>query len=503
MKRIFSLIFALILLITLFGCGKQEDPDTAALYDENMPNKLLVSQVTDFPLTTDSTSYADRRQQCIDFFQLQLDFQWKPNIDVEDYVSYYAGYTKGLLTENLYEGIPYGGGSSGNIYRWLEYYDQSTGIMDLQTAFAENGGWGEEGYVDYIKKTEKGDFPRYRSMMALFNQCSSAPGWAWGRMINTARFGMTKDTNAYNGYIPVGCYDYGYEYEGKTYGMTDIDVFGEKTEKNPIGYDVPDVIDDLRKEKGRNALLDCYAQMKTGDCLVSTGHQLMVRSVNLFTDKSGKVDYALSTVTVLEQIDAWGKKADSNGTPLFQQGWTNKSYGFEKLQEEGYIPFTFAELLDPGNEQDKKHLDYFHSYADKLTAVQDSYTAMDFSGEMWGDGVEKGQIYSTLGKTEGSVTVAELQTAAVAANYSVSDVFVTVTDNDGNLLLKNIWRSDCYHSREVPLTATRSTYDKDAEGNFANLCTGLTELAGKGNTVKISLQIATGEKLTAFEGTLD
>lgn len=506
MKKWIVWMLTLTLVCGMFiGCGKQETPEDpdAALYDESMPKKLLNSQVEDFPIATEEMTYAERRQMCLDFFLLGLDFQWKTNIDVADYVSYYKGYDKQLLKENLYQGIPYGGASTGNIYRWLEYYDQTTGVMDLETAFKENGGWGEDGYVDGMKKAGGVNHPRYRSMMALFNQCSSAPGWAWGRMINTARFGMTKDTNVYNGYIPVGCYGYSYEHEGKTYDMTQIDIFGEKTENNPIGYDVPDVIRDLCKEKGNDALYACYAQMKPGDCLVSGGHQLMVTAVYLINGEDGQVDYSMSAVSVMEQIDGWGKESDFNGKRLFQQGWTSSAYTFKALQEEEYLPFTFAELLDPNDEQDKKHLDYYHSYADKLTAVESAYSAIEFSDEMDGLSIEKGQVYSSLGKTEGSVTVAELEAASVASNYSVSDVFVTVTDGQGKQLLKNIWRSECYHSREVPLTATRSTFDKDADGNFSTLCTGLAELAGQGNTLEISLQISTGEKLTVFSGTLE
>ena len=502
MKKYVALLLALLLtLVLIAGCAKEEPVDT--LYDENMPNKLLASQVTEFPMATDATTYEQRRQMCLDFFRLSIEFQWKPNVNVEDYVSYYKGTTKGLLTENLYAGIPYGGTSSGSIYRWLEYYDETTGIMDLKKAFEENGGWGEGAYVDRYYKTSIGqEFPRYRSMMALFNQCSSAPGWAWARVINTARFGMTKHTNVYNGYIPVGCYTYGYEYEGKQYDMTTIDVFGSETENNPLGYDTKDVIADLKKEKGPNAMYECYAQMKPGDCLVSGGHQLMVVSVNFFKTSDGKIDYSLSSVTVGEQIDAWGKRDEINGTKLYQSGRMDSQYLFSYLEEEKYIPFTFVELLDPANEQDKKHLDFYNSYADKLTAVQNSYSKIAFSDEMNGAGIEKGQVYNSLGRSEGKLSFAELKEMAVASNYSVSDVFVIVTDKDGNQLLKNIWRSECYHSREIPMTATRSTFDKDGEGNLSTLYADVEALAGQGNTIEISLQIATGEKLTAFKGEL-
>lgn len=501
MKKLIAFLLAAACVCgCLVGCNKA-DPD-AALYDENMPNKLLNSQVEDFPLASDSTTYAQRRQMCVDFFRLMLDFQWKTNIDVEDYVSYYFGYTKGLLKDNLYEGIPYGGTSTGNLYRWMEYYDQTTGIMDLETAFKENGGWGEDGYVDYMKETERGAFPRYSAMMALFNQCSSAPGWAWARVINSCQFGMTKDTNAYNGYIPVGCYSYGYEHEGKTIDMTQIDVFGEKTEKNLGGYDVPDVIRDMTKEN-KNALFDCYAQMKPGDCLVNTGHQLMVTAVNLYTSKDGTVDYSLSTVTVMEQIDGWGKKDNFNGTPLFQQGWNNHSYMFEQLQEENYIPFTFEELLDPNDAQDKKHLDYFASYKDKLVGVEERYSAIDFTQEMNGSGIEPAQVYTTLDRTEGSISYAEFAGMSVASNYSISDVFVTITDKDGNQLLQNIYRVlSCYTEREVAMTGVRSLHDTDENGELKTMCEGVEALANGENTIEITVQTGHGEKLTAFKGTL-
>jgi hypothetical protein len=242
--------------------------------------------------------------------------------------------------------------------------------------------------------------------------------------------------------------------------------------------------------------------MKPGDCLVSGGHQLMVVSVNFFKTSDGKIDYSFSSVTVGEQMDAWGKREEINGTKLYQSGRMDSQYLFSYLEEEKYIPFTFVELLDPANEQDKKHLDFYNSYADKLTAVQNSYSKIAFTNEMNGTGIEKGQVYNSLGRSEGKISFTELKELSVASNYSVSDVFVIVRDKDGNQLLKNIWRSECYHSREVPMTATRSTFDKDGEGNLSTLYADMEALAGQGNTIEISLQIATGEKLIAFRGEL-
>ena len=510
MKRILSLSIVILLLFSLCGCGPdvENSPETtrSPYYDENMPNKLMVSDIVNFPVATEDMTKDQLRQLCLDFFNLQISFQWAPKNTVNGYTSYNFGYAKPLDKDYVYEGIPYWGTASGNLYRWLEYYDEQTGRLDLDTALAENGGFGDGAATAGMGKNASG-LPivvKYRSLMSLFNQCSSSAGWAWSRVVNTVKFGMTSKTNVYHGYIPVGCYTYGFEHEGTYYGPTQIQKFGVKNaaDGNPIGYDTKHVIRDLKAANGEDALFDCYAQMKPADCLVSGGHILMVKSVNLFKTEDGSIDYKLSTVDVMEQIDSWAETGLLNGKPLYRQGRITQPYSFKQLQEETYIPFTFAEFLDENDPQDKKHLDYYNSYASELVAIKNCYSAFEFTHDMMGSGIEKAQVYSTLDKTEGSITCEELKTMSVGANYSVSDVFVTVTDPQGNILLKNIHRCGTDHIREVPMTANTTTWETDAEGNFLPISHGIDEFADGSNTVKISLQLSSGHVLTAFEGTL-
>jgi len=54
----------------------------------------------------------------------------------------------------------------------------------------------------------------------------------------------------------------------------------------------------------------------------------------------------------------------------------------------------------------------------------------------------------------------------------------------------------------VAMTANNSTWKTDADGNLLTLCEGLAALADGNHTVTVSLQLSTGEKLTAFTGTL-
>ncbi len=127
-------------------------------------NKLTSQQLADLPVANSSMTSAELRQLCLDFFKLQLSFQWVPNEEIPVYptgstnlflnyfkkykenntVTSFSNYTgKALNTETIYAGIPYQNVSTGNLYRWMEYYDESTGVMYLRDAFVENGGYDD------------------------------------------------------------------------------------------------------------------------------------------------------------------------------------------------------------------------------------------------------------------------------------------------------------------------------------------------------------------------
>lgn len=510
MKKLLSLTLAVLLCISAGACSKRPQAGSntpgdpyAALRDETMPNKLLSGEVADFPIATDSMTYQQRRQLCQDFFQMQLSAQWKTNMDVSFMMSNYKkGTYKDLKTDELYGGIVYHSYGFGNIYRWLEYYDDTTGIMDMETALAENGGYGEGAAITHEEFDADGNLTyfKYRSLMALGNQCTSSSCWSWGRVINSACFGDTCDLNIYHGFIPVGCYTYGYEYNGNYYGPLDIQAFGKKSETNPIGYDTDDVIADWNAENGTEAMFKCYAMMKPGDCLVDEGHALMVKSVNLYKSKDGTVSYDMSTVTVLEQIEAWGQETTLNGVPFKNQGGVDRVYTFQQLQKDAYIPFTFLEFLDENDPQDKMHLDYYNSYADKLVSVKNRYEHFAFTDEMNGRGIEKAVTYCTY---EGStITPADLVDMVVGSNYAVSDVFVTATDSSGAILKESIFRAPYSNYREVSMGENKSTWEEDEVGNLVAIGEDFGPLANGENTLTVSLQLSTGEKLVAYSGTL-
>ena len=506
-----ALFLTLILLCACFtGCGNDTQPqqttDTTAPTEEKLlaGEYLTAQQVEALPVATADMSKEELRQLCVDYFKLQISFLWNSNMDIEFPMTYKTG-TKVVPKENLYGGLLYQSTGTGNLYRALEYYDEETGLFDVQTAFAENGGYGEGAAVTDVGKNKLGEeYYKYRCMMTFGNQCSVGAWWGFGRVINSANYDWTYDMTVYNGFIPVGCYTYGFEYEGKQYGPADIIAFGEKdTDElyygNPIGYDTKDVIADWNAANGKDAMYKCYAQTKPGDVLVNNGHTLMVAGVNLYVGKDGNVNYDLSSISVVEQIEGWGINTHYDGRSYMQQGSAG-GYTFKALQEEKYIPFTFIELLDEKDPQDKKHIDYYNEYFSEKTAVAEQYQVFAFTDEelleLTGPGVEKAKVFTTLEEDAQSVTYEAFCGMTVGANYSVSDVFVRVKDAEGKEVLKNVFRAMTPRVREVSMTESNSTWETD-------MTDGIQAYADGSHTVEITVQLSTGELLTAFGGTLN
>ncbi|MBE6712124.1 MAG: hypothetical protein E7580_01245 [Ruminococcaceae bacterium] len=509
--RLIALVLALSSLITLLpGCAEDEKTTATAVpqkteekkeeakkpEQEYLPNRLRRADVEAFPIVTEDMSIEDRRQLAIDFFNLQLTFHWTSNMEIKDYHMTYGKSRKKISPLYVYGGIPYQSKGMGSLYRWLEYYDEETAVMDLERAFAENGGYGEENGA-MIDQEQRGGYlyKKYRCMMTFFNQCSWGSFWGWARTVNSANFNGTAYMTLTNGFIPVG-----YTYPN----MEKIDQFGVQTANNPTKYDTVDVIRDWNAANGEDGMFKCYAQLRPADLLVSSGHTMMVREVQMKKLPDGSIDYANSVVICLEQPEAWRPEQIVNGKYLYYQGETECPYTFTALQKQTYIPFTFAEFLDPADEGDKKLLDLYTTYA--VAPFESRYKLFSFTREeiraMSGAAVEKSQIFTNLPEGTTALTFAQLSAMNIGSNYTVSDVFVTVKDKDGNVLKENVYRATVASLREVSMTYNNSTWTKDENGNYRTMTDGIQELATGENTVEIRVQLSNGEKPTVFSGAL-
>lgn len=508
-NRVFALLMSVLLLVTalLSGCGAnklqqgQEGADVETVPETTSETSyqqgLKRADVEAFPVATSEMSYADRRQLAIDFFELQLTFHWISNMEISDYWMSYGEGKKTIFTTSVYGGVPYQSKGTGNLYRWLEYYNEKTGVMDFERALAENGGYGEGAAMIDEGTKDNPKYKKYRSLMTFFNQCSIGSFWGWGRVINSTNFNSTSYMTLTNGFIPVG-----YTYPD----MDKIDKFGVKTENNPQKYDTKNVISDWVDLHGRDAMYKCYAQTRPGDLLVSGGHTLMVKEVKVKTLPDGTIDSKNSKLIVLEQTEAWRDVQAYEGAPLIYQGYWDASYSFEKLQNKDYIPFTFAEFLDPNVAEDKALLDIYHAYTDVTAPVARRYKLFTFTKEelmkMSGPDVEKAQVFTNLPEGLKDITVAQLDEMNLGSNYPISDVFVTVKNKQGKVLHQNVYRAMLGEIREMSMKENNSTWTKDANGHYLTMTDKVAQFADGENVVEISVQLSTGEKPVVFSGTL-
>ena len=490
-SKLLSLFLALAILCgtLLSACGETEAPATEPLttdavtveeatkeapeYD-TIPKRLKVKDVENFPLANSKMTKDELRQLSLDFFLLQLTFQWVPSIDVTDYPVTYGSFEKNLSTKAVYSGVPYQSKGIGNLYRWLEYYDEATATLDLERVFAENGGHGENGAVIDVETDSTGNvtYKKYVSFMTMFNQCSSSSFWGWARVINSADFSFTCDMNVYNGFIPVGCYTYP--------NMETLDQFGYQTDANPTGYDVDDVIRDWNAQNGEDAMYKCYAKVKPADLLVSPDHTLMVKSIDLVTRDDGTINYNTSSITVQEQVEKWARQSVVGTTLFYRQGETDNVYSFAQLLKYNYMPLTFAEYLDENDPQDREHLDFYRKHIEPRSPLSKEYRYFSFTDEevkeMSGIDVEKARVFCTA-KTGEAISLADFKEMVVGSNYSISDAFVTVKDASGKEVFKSVYRAQIVREREVPMSARKSTLEKDESGSYLPVTHGMEEFA--------------------------
>ena len=160
---------------------------------------------------------------------------------------------------------------------------------------------------------------------------------------------------------------------------------------------------------------------------------------------------AFAGVRDYDQQTGWNEQMQSNGIPYEVEGGVDAKVTFIQLFNDGYLPFTIAEL----NKQDP---------------------------------VEKAEV--KLSVTGESVKSSDLSRATVTSNYIMSDITVSITDASGK---------EVYHKDEILYTelmpykglmtaaAPKADLDQYADGT---------------HTVTVSARVSTGEKIVAYTGTL-
>lgn len=373
---------------------------------------LTWSAIKAFPIKSGGMSIAEQRKLCVDFFRFAKTAQWKPDTTVRFGSDSMTG---GLL----YGGLPYVSMGSGNVYRLMDYLDESTGVVNMNDALNLDGAWADSGRLQYFG-----------------NQCSYGSFVGWSRVINSALGSITARITKANGYIPLGEY---------TYDTQKIALW-----QNAAGYRTTDVV----SANGKQTMYRSYAKLQQGDGLVyytTAGHVIMcASSPHVEYDADGSINGDKSFITIIDQSGSWEDVVVSSGSYRIKSS-VDAKVTFAQLFKSKYVPFTYGEFLG----------------TDPVET-----TACSFS------------------HTGSAITAAQLFSGVVTSNYGITDAYAIVTDGSGTLVYKHAVRNASAFGKTLRMAQSGSNVD-----SWGKLESGTY-------TVKVEVQLGTGERPTVYTGTL-
>ncbi len=208
------------------------------------------------------------------------------------------------------------------------------------------------------------------------------------------------------------------------------------------------------QQNGEQTMFQSYAAMKLADGLVSyldAGHVMMCSGepVVVYND-DGTINGLSSYVTITDQFSTWAEGTNEQGDTYAYKNYVNKQFTFLELLNESYIPFTFAEFLG----------------TDPVEATECTFS---HSGD--------------------TITPSQLRAGEVTANYGISDSYAIIRDKDGNTVFT------CAKRAEAAGITTTNFYKTLPADAFDDYATGEY-------TVEVVVQLATGERLSLYSGTL-
>lgn len=436
MKRLFCLLLAVCMTLSMAACAGGSDAETTAAPTTTVsPYAGIVADPTTWyeemmsiPVANSSMTTDELRDICVRQFKANLGFTWTPNTPLK--------FTYSLLDKTreidlpvgiAYSGLCYAAGNKdgatiGNVFKVLPYYDKETGVVDVVAM-------GDD------------------AMSILSSACAYGAQNAWNRVSNSHNLGSMDSFTIYDSNIVlVGPYTYEpyiYDYDFLGDGRT-------ATKK-------------IIQHNGMDVMCQSLAAMLPADGLYSTTsyHVMMCSSKpEVVYTADGVIDPTQSYMLVCEQAAA-GTQGNvenimqSNGVALRPLGTIDRKVTFMELLEKNYIPFTFKEFIgeDPVEE-----------------------------GKAW--------IGSKISEIPNGdpMTLSDLANKKLLGNYNIVSVIVKVKDPSGNELVSYdpcLWTSPKPNSLELSL--------KDAIVEDK-----LTPYADGKNFIHIYAQLSNGELLEAF-----
>lgn len=416
MKRLFAVCISAAVLFSLSACAQttpqatQAQTQAFAGTDASYPevyDKLDLETFQAFPIASDDMTVDELRDLCVNFFRFTKSFAWTPSEDLA-YVRNRKGTEDAISYGKIYGGLPYIGLGSGNIYRFLDFYDLETGVLDVSDV-------KEDIYL-------------------FGSQCSLGAYWGWGRVINSAQYDWTYNMVQSKGFIRVGAY---------TYDDTILSFSSDLTTEM------------ICANNGEQVMYESYACLLPGDGLVYStvsGHVIMCSAAPVVVrNEDGTINADESYIRIIDQSQSWKDLEQSNGDGYSVKAGIDVKRTFSYLFEKHYLPFTFAEFHETDPVED-------------LTCLF-SYTGSELS-------------------------VLRLKQVIITANYGISDIYVSVKNEGGEVVQTA--------EKRMETASVMHTYLDDAIDETVFL-----PYADGKHSVEVIAQFANGERKVLYSGILN
>ena len=219
------------------------------------------------------------------------------------------------------------------------------------------------------------------------NDCSSAVMQSWCQIGNSFLFTNTQYMVRDRGYLPVGSY----------VSAPDENISNRRT----------------CQENGEQTMFEAYACLRLADALVcrekGAGHAIMAVSVNVVRKDDGSIDGEASTLTYMEQSRTHLMQEEKYFHSALQEDVyitfaLDVRQTFHELLEEGYLPVTCKELIDPAP-------------------------------------AEVPSVWDSVAQPDGTT----LLEGVISSNWAIDCVTVTITDAGG----KTVQQGTVYASRDA------------------------------------------------------
>ena len=455
LTAILCLLLVAVMAISFAACGEKEaevvgpKEDVSIYHASGFEKSTLKNQVSweginAMPIKSSTNTIEENRQVCVDFFRYAKTATWIPS-DSYDIWSDATIHTDGTPGDRhmdvgvVYGGLPYISWATGSIYRLMDYIDGETGVVNMATA---------------------GDVP-----LAFGNQCANGAYVGFARAINSADYGVTAGMTVANLFLKVGDYQY-QEY---------INSWSE-------GYNTTMV----RDENGEEKMYECYAQMKAGDGIVywtTAGHVVMIATdpVVVRDPATGKIDPVNSYCTVIDQAVKFVPYQHADGGDLCQIAQNvDAKWNFQQLYNGKYLPFTFQEWTG----EDPVEI--------TTCGLKSTKGAVYAEGEI----SETDRLFKNAASgVPETITLDEIFNLRATSNYYIMDLYAEFRNANGVEVYK-------IASRPIKAAGLKEFRFYKAGDNFEAWGSEENLIAGQEYTVKIYMQLGTGERPVLWEGKL-